>query len=107
MRWRSVEESGVIAAFPVAQARLKGWSGDALAVAFVAYGLDYLRSLMLAGNLIDCIGALRSLPLALAPMVVGLARLAAFSEAWALFFGTLAGGVLAARVRYAPQWRQI
>lgn len=72
-------------------ALLKGWGGDALAVAFVAYGLGHLASLAFAGNLVDRIGAQRSLPFALAPMILGLACLASFVAAWVpwVFLGLL------------------
>ncbi|SDR84814.1 Predicted arabinose efflux permease, MFS family [Halopseudomonas xinjiangensis] len=65
-----------------ALAGLKGWSPDAFAAVFVAYGAGHLASLLIAGPAIDRIGAQRMLPLALLPMLGGLITLAPGNAEW-------------------------
>ncbi len=60
----------------------RGWSLTLLGSAFGGYAAGHLLMLFLAGSLVDRFGAQRSLPLALLPMVAGLALLAFFEKSW-------------------------
>ncbi|MCK7598841.1 MFS transporter [Microbulbifer sp. CAU 1566] len=60
----------------------RGWSLQTMAGAFGAYAAGHLLALFFAGPLVDRIGAQRSLPLALAPMIGALLLLAFCEQAW-------------------------
>ena len=51
---------------------LRGWPLEKVGIAFTGFALGHLLSLLVAGPLIDRIGAQRALPLALLPLVAGL-----------------------------------
>lgn len=70
---------------------LKGWSLEEFARAFISYGVGHLLSLLLAGILIDRVGAQKLLPAALVPLLAGLLVLGASDGAWTawLFLGLL------------------
>ncbi|WP_193165810.1 MFS transporter [Microbulbifer hainanensis] len=60
----------------------RGWSLTLMAGAFGGYALGHLLMLFLAGVLVDRLGAQRSLPLALLPMIAGLMLLALCRGDW-------------------------
>ena len=64
-------------------AESRNWSMGLMAGAFGGYALGHLLMLLLAGSLVDRLGAARSLPLALLPMVAGLLILAGADGPWA------------------------
>ena len=66
----------------VAIAELQGWSLQLLAGAFSGYAAGHLITRFLAGPLVDRLGAGRTLPLALFPMIAGLLLLALCSGDW-------------------------
>ena len=70
---------------------LKGWSLEAFARAFISYGAGHLLSLLLAGVLIDRVGAQKLLPVALMPLLAGLLVLGMHDANWTpwLFLGLL------------------
>ena len=70
---------------------LKGWSLEAFARAFISYGAGHLLSLLLAGVLIDRVGAQKLLPAALMPLLAGLLVLGMHDANWTpwLFLGLL------------------
>lgn len=70
---------------------LKGWSLEEFARAFLSYGAGHLFSLLLAGILIDRVGAQKLLPAALMPLLAGLLALGLSDAAWTpwLFLGLL------------------
>lgn len=63
-------------------ATLKGWSLEEFARAFISYGAGHLLSLLLAGILIDRMGAQRLLPAALMPLLAGLVVLGVGEVDW-------------------------
>lgn len=67
----------------VAIAEIQGWSLQLVAAAFSAYASGHLAALFFAGSVVDRIGAGRSLPISLIPMMAGMLILAFFSQAWA------------------------
>ncbi len=69
----------------VALANASGWSVELIATAFTGYALGHVAALLLAGPLVDRIGAQRVLPLAILPMAVGLIALAIGGPAWVAF----------------------
>lgn len=70
---------------------LKGWSLEEFARAFISYGAGHLLSLLLAGVLIDRVGAQKLLPVALMPLLAGLLVLGMHDANWTpwLFLGLL------------------
>lgn len=70
---------------------LKGWSLEEFARAFISYGAGHLLSLLLAGILIDRVGAQKLIPVALMPLLGGLLVLGGSDSAWTpwLFLGLL------------------
>lgn len=66
---------------PVAEA--KGWGLDWLASSFLAFGAAHVVGLVLAGPLVDRLGARRLVPLLLVPMLLALLTLALVPGAWA------------------------
>lgn len=88
---------------------MQGWSLSVLAAAFSGYALGHLFSLIIAGPVIDRLGAGRVLPLALCPLMGSLLVLAAGHSPWAAwgymillgitqgFASTAAGAVWAER----------
>jgi MFS family permease len=70
---------------------LKGWSLEEFARAFLSYGAGHLASLLLAGILIDRVGAQRLLPFSLMPLLASLVVLGISDAIWApwLFLGLL------------------
>lgn len=70
---------------------LKDWSLEEFARAFISYGAGHFLSLLLAGILIDRLGAQRLLPLALVPLLCGLLVLGLSGANWIpwLFLGLL------------------
>lgn len=84
-----------------ALAEARNWSLELVATAFTGFAAGHLLMLFVTGPLVDRIGAHRSLPLALIPMTLGLAVLAAGSGLWAAFVylgltGMTLGGVATA-----------
>lgn len=69
----------------VALADASGWSVELIASAFTGYALGHVAALLLAGPLVDRIGAQRVLPLATLPMALGLIALAIGGPAWVAF----------------------
>ncbi len=69
----------------VALADASGWSVELIASAFTGYALGHVAALLLAGPLVDRIGAQRVLPLAILPMALGLIALAIGGPAWVAF----------------------
>lgn len=70
---------------------LKGWSLEEFARSFISYGAGHLLSLLLAGVLIDRVGAQKLLPAALMPLLAGLLVLGMHDSNWTpwLFLGLL------------------
>ncbi len=68
-----------------ALADASGWSVELIASAFTGYALGHVAALLLAGPLVDRMGAQRVLPLALVPMALGLITLAIGGPAWVAF----------------------
>ncbi|MBL4609321.1 MAG: MFS transporter [Pseudomonas sp.] len=70
---------------------LKGWSLEEFARSFISYGAGHLLSLLLAGVLIDRVGAQKLLPVALMPLLAGLLVLGIHDANWTpwLFLGLL------------------
>lgn len=66
---------------PVAEA--KGWGLDWLASSFLAFGAAHVVGLVLAGPLVDRLGARRLVPLLLVPMLLALLTLALVPGSWA------------------------
>lgn len=69
----------------VALAEASGWSVELIASAFTGFALGHVAALLLAGPLVDRIGAHRVLPLAVLPMALGLVALAIGGPAWVAF----------------------
>lgn len=69
----------------VALADASGWSVALIASAFTGYALGHVAALLLAGPLVDRIGAHRVMPLAILPMALGLIALAIGGPAWVAF----------------------
>jgi MFS family permease len=69
----------------VALADASGWSVKLIASAFTGYALGHVAALLLAGPLVDRIGAQRTLPLATLPMALGLIALAIGRPPWVAF----------------------
>ena len=69
----------------VALADATGWSVELIASAFTGYALGHVAALLLAGPLVDRLGAHRVLPLAILPMALGLIALAIGGPAWVAF----------------------
>lgn len=68
-----------------ALAEASGWSVELIASAFTGYALGHVAALLLAGPLVDRLGAHRVLPLAILPMALGLIALAIGGPAWVAF----------------------
>jgi MFS family permease len=68
-----------------ALAAASGWSVELIASAFTGYALGHVVALLLAGPLVDRLGAHRVLPLAILPMALGLIALAIGGPAWVAF----------------------
>ncbi len=66
----------------VAIAEIQGWSLQVVATAFSFYASGHLGSLILAGPVVDRLGAGRTLPVSLLPMALGLLILAFFQGSW-------------------------
>ena len=66
----------------VAIAEMQGWTLQVLARAFSGYAAGHLTALLLAGPVVDRLGAGRTLPLALSPMLAGLVLLALAHGDW-------------------------
>lgn len=66
-------------------AELRDWPLERVAAAFTTYAAGHLAMLLVAGGLVDRLGAHRSLPLALLPMAVGLTVLSVTTADWAPF----------------------
>nr|WP_010132419.1 MFS transporter [Microbulbifer agarilyticus] len=60
----------------------RGWPLPTMAGAFVGYAAGHLLALFFAGSMVDKLGAQRSLPVALLPMLVALLLLACSSAWW-------------------------
>ncbi|MFN2266911.1 MAG: MFS transporter [Desulfonatronovibrio sp.] len=76
----------------VAIAEIQGWSLQLVAAAFTGYASGHLGALFFSGSVVDRIGAGRSLPLSLLPMMAGMLILAFFSQAWvAMVYLSLVG----------------
>ncbi|WP_290651477.1 MFS transporter [Aquisalimonas sp.] len=75
----------------------KGWSLHWLASSFFAFAASHIVSLMLAGPLVDRIGACHLVPVFLAPLMLGIVMLAVASGQWVapvylLLVGVSVGG---------------
>lgn len=66
----------------VAIAELQGWSLQLLAKAFSGYAVGHLMALFLAGPVVDRLGAGRTLPMALWPLIAGLVLLGLAKGPW-------------------------
>ncbi len=76
----------------VAIAQALGWSLKILAGAFTGYAAGHLLALLLAGPVVDRLGAGRTLPLTLLPMFLSLVLLAVARGSWvALLYMVLLG----------------
>lgn len=64
---------------------LRSWPLEQVGLAFTGFALGHLLSLLVAGPLIDRLGAQRTLPLALLPLVAGLLVLACINTEGALY----------------------
>jgi MFS family permease len=62
-----------------------GWTMDMLARAFSLYAVCHLGALFAAGPLVDRLGAVRFLPLALLPIIIGLVLLSLFQASIILY----------------------
>jgi MFS family permease len=77
-------------------AEVRGWSMNLMALSFIAFSATQVPAGLLAGQLIDRIGAVRVLPGYLLPMAAGLAVLAAIDHPAAAFVFMGLTGVTAA-----------
>ncbi|MFO7813782.1 MAG: MFS transporter [Pelovirga sp.] len=74
---------------------LRGWPLEKVSIAFTGFALGHLLSLLVAGPLVDRLGAQRTLALGLLPLVSGLLVLATIPSVWALYlYLFLTGGSL-------------
>ncbi|MBD1400690.1 MFS transporter [Pelovirga terrestris] len=74
---------------------LRGWPLEKIGVAFTGFALGHLLSLLVAGPLVDRLGAQRTLAVGLLPLVGGLLVLAIIPGDWALYlYLLLTGGSL-------------
>jgi len=71
---------------------LRGWPLEKVGIAFTGFALGHLLSLLVAGPLIDRLGAQRALPLALMPLVAGLMVLSVSSSNAGLYWYLLLTG---------------
>lgn len=74
----------------------KGWSHAWITGSYAIYAAASVTTSLLAGPIIDRIGAVRLVPLVLSPMIAGLVLLAAFDAAWVVWpylalFGVCSG----------------
>lgn len=76
-------------------AHLRDWPVEKIGLAFTGFAVGHLLSLLVAGPLVDRLGAQRALPLGLLPLVAGLLVLAIVPGQWALYlYLFLTGGSL-------------
>ncbi len=84
-----------------ALAAARGWSLEQVAAAFSGFAAGHLGALLVTGLVVDRLGARRTLPLALLPMITGLTILAAATAPWVAFAylgltGMTLGGIVTA-----------
>lgn len=76
-------------------AHLRDWPVEKIGLAFTGFAIGHLLSLLVAGPLVDRLGAQRTLALGLMPLVGGLLVLAIVPGEWALYlYLLLTGGSL-------------
>lgn len=77
----------------VAIAEMQDWTLQVLASAFSGYAAGHFAALLLAGSVVDRLGAGRTLPLALSPMLIGLMLLGLAHGDWVAWIYLILLGV--------------